>query len=215
MKELSIEEKARRYDEAIKIAKSNYETIVQMDEDCTFAKEGIVNTFHRMFPELKESEDERIRKWLIGYFNQYIIDGMPQVFGNGLNVKDVIAWLEKQGEQKSIEWSGKIGVKHAEGKLKEMLDKKENPAWSEDVQQWIDAIIKDYEEWYDVNKDHRATIQVKINILKSLKDRYTWKPSDEQMEALDVFIYAKYPNIEKYGAAVKSLYQDLKKLIGE
>ena len=39
-----------------------------------------------------------------------------------------------------------------------------------------------------------------------------WKPSDEQMEALDDFIYAKYPNVEKYGAAVKSLYQDLKKL---
>ena len=39
-----------------------------------------------------------------------------------------------------------------------------------------------------------------------------WKPSDAQMEALDDFIYAKYPNIEKDGAAVKSLYQDLKKL---
>ena len=48
--------------------------------------------------------------------------------------------------------------------------------------------------------------------LKSIKSRITWKPSDEQMEALDDFIYAKYPNIEKHGAIVKSLYQDLKKL---
>lgn len=47
-------------------------------------------------PELTESKDERIRKWLIGYFNQYTIDGMPVVFGNDLNVKDVIAWLERQ-----------------------------------------------------------------------------------------------------------------------
>ena len=54
---------------------------------------------NKIILEPKESEDERIRKWLIGYFNQYIIDEMPQVFGNGLNVKDVIAWLEKQGEQ--------------------------------------------------------------------------------------------------------------------
>lgn len=54
-------------------------------------------------PELKESDDERIKKWLIGYFNQYIIDGMPQVFGNGLNAKDVIAWLEKQKDTSSIE----------------------------------------------------------------------------------------------------------------
>lgn len=53
-------------------------------------------------PELTESKDERIRKWLVGYFNQYTIDGMPVVFGNDLNVKDVIAWLEKQGEQQSL-----------------------------------------------------------------------------------------------------------------
>ena len=48
--------------------------------------------------------------------------------------------------------------------------------------------------------------------LKSLKERYTWKPSGEQMKALDNFIFAKYPNIEKYEKSVKSLYQDLMKL---
>lgn len=54
-------------------------------------------------PELGiKAMDEKIRKWLVGYFNQYTIDGMPVVFGNDLNVKDVIAWLEKQGEQQSI-----------------------------------------------------------------------------------------------------------------
>ncbi len=55
--ELSVEEKAERYDKAIEVAKRNYETIAQMDKDCTFSKEGIVNTFHHMFPELKESGD--------------------------------------------------------------------------------------------------------------------------------------------------------------
>ena len=61
MKELSIEEKAKRYDKAIKVAKGNYDAIMQFDKDCTFAKEGIINTFHHIFPELKEKEDERIR----------------------------------------------------------------------------------------------------------------------------------------------------------
>lgn len=51
-------------------------------------------------PELKESEDEKIRKWLVGYFNQYATDGIEE-FGNGLKVKDVIAYLEKQGESKT------------------------------------------------------------------------------------------------------------------
>lgn len=53
-------------------------------------------------PELIESKDEKIRKWLVGYFNQYTIDGMPVTFGNGLNVKDVISWLEKQGEPEPL-----------------------------------------------------------------------------------------------------------------
>lgn len=65
--------------------------------------------------------------------------------------------------------------------LKERVQPQTKQELNEDTQQWIDAIIKDYEEWYKVNKDHSATIQIKINILKSLKERYTWKPSDEQM----------------------------------
>ena len=48
-----------------------------------------------LFPELKESEDERIRKGLINYFNHH---------KNGINIfygikgDDILAWLEKQGE---------------------------------------------------------------------------------------------------------------------
>ena len=51
-------------------------------------------------PELKESEDEKIRKWLIGNFNQYVTDGI-EAFRDGIKVKDVIAWLEKQSEPKT------------------------------------------------------------------------------------------------------------------
>lgn len=51
-------------------------------------------------PELKESEDEKIRRRLIGYFNQYATDSIEE-FGNDLKVKDVIAWLEKQSEPKA------------------------------------------------------------------------------------------------------------------
>ena len=44
-----------------------------------------------------ESEDEEIKKWLIGYFRQYKEDGMEK-YANGLKVESIIAWLEKQGE---------------------------------------------------------------------------------------------------------------------
>lgn len=56
------------------------------------------------FPELKESEDERIRKWLIGYFHQYKEDRMEK-YANGLKVESIIAWLEKQGEHNAVDSS--------------------------------------------------------------------------------------------------------------
>ena len=52
-------------------------------------------------PKFAETEDERIRKWLIGYFQQYKIDGMEVVYTSGFKADDIIAWLEKQGEQKT------------------------------------------------------------------------------------------------------------------
>lgn len=59
--------------------------------------------------------------------------------------------------------------------------------------------------------------QKEIDWLKSLEDRYPWKPSDEQMEALEHFIRS----IGESGFAspydsntklVYSLFNDLKKL---
>jgi len=40
-----------------------------------------------------------------------------------------------------------------------------------------------------------------------------WKPSEEQMKALDNFIYCKSPDTDKYGDAIQSLYCELKKLM--
>lgn len=80
---MTQKEKARRYDEALEIAKKNY---MSAQDLCKDSKIGILNVFkntlERIFPELKESEDEEIRKEIDDY-NQWI------------------AWLEKQGEQKS------------------------------------------------------------------------------------------------------------------
>ena len=56
-----------------------------------------VEDLENTFPELKESEDEKIRKALIR-FHKSTIDV------DGIKGEDIIAWLEKQGEQKPIEW---------------------------------------------------------------------------------------------------------------
>jgi len=50
-----------------------------------------------------------------------------------------------------------------------------------------------------------------IDWLKSIKDRYTWKPSDEQMKALKYVAYHLMPDTN-YREEMFSLYEDLKKL---
>lgn len=78
MKELSIEEKAKAYDEALKEA-----VIAHKDED-----RHLKATLERIFPELKESEDE---KWIPKEIIKYLKE-------KGDFRSCWIAWLEKQGE---------------------------------------------------------------------------------------------------------------------
>ena len=88
MKELSIEEKAKRYDEAIKIAKEiNNEQRAQP-----------FNVMTRVFPELKESENEKIRKEITTYLKSVIAN---KGYGDSI-MESWIAWLEKKAEKKDI-----------------------------------------------------------------------------------------------------------------
>ena len=83
---MTQEEKAKAYDKAIERAKSLIgDTIIE---------ESGQHIAEVIFPELKESEDERIRKEIIKYIK------------TGTYHKDWLAWLEKQGEQKSNPYSG-------------------------------------------------------------------------------------------------------------
>lgn len=84
MKELTIEQKAKAYDEAISLIK-----------DYNRDEEGFICVKpENIFPELEESEDERIRKWLIAQLQIKIGDNATL---NNMIYK-AIAWLEKQGK---------------------------------------------------------------------------------------------------------------------
>ena len=48
------------------------------------------------------------------------------------------------------------------------------------------------------------------NWLKSLKDKYTWKPSEEQMNTLEYYMHTLVCNEHK--EVLFGLYEDLKKL---
>ena len=94
MKELSIEEKAKRYDKAF----------IKSREFLTLCKKcrakDTVEFIEDIFPELKmdkEYEDERIRKVLIGWINLEPSTSFNDTF-DGFSKEQILAWLEKQAE---------------------------------------------------------------------------------------------------------------------
>lgn len=76
-------EKERRYNEALERARKLYETC-----DNT----AVIGWCEHIFPELKESEDEKIRKTLIKFFSK---GAEYNSSTNGISDKDILAWLEK------------------------------------------------------------------------------------------------------------------------
>ena len=96
------------------------------------AKAG-TTTCEYIFPELKESEDERIRKWCISHFMECFRVTKDNVEYQEYLSNKVIPWLEKQGESD-------------EAKAKIFLMNKGYP---------IDAngIFPTYEEMYNIIKD--------------------------------------------------------------
>ena len=92
MKELSIEQKAKAYDEAKYIMKKYIES----------GNAGVIaeNTIKKAFPELAEPEDERIRKEIIEQINLLKSATLSDLKDKQFN--SWLAWLEKQGEQKPV-----------------------------------------------------------------------------------------------------------------
>ena len=95
MKELTIEQKAQRYDEAIERANElNYVS----DKDSLQRK-----TVEHIFPELAESEDDKIKKELLENLRELLeMYNTLQTAKEYRKVQSWIAWLEKQGEKKPI-----------------------------------------------------------------------------------------------------------------
>ena len=90
MKELTIEEKAKAYDEALERARNLHKDAIDMGENIRAKQCEII------FPELRESKDDRIMRVIRGW----IYTRPASFFDNGISKEEILAWLEKQGEQK-------------------------------------------------------------------------------------------------------------------
>lgn len=147
---MTIEEKAKRYDEAINVAKDSF----NYPDFPGFIRADVV------FPELAESEDERIRKALVEMVHDTTGDSLWIDYN--VHKEDAIAWLEKQGKQK--------------------------PTWSEEDETML-CYIEGHLEYLKNDKGYSSSedqimLKRQLEWLKSLKDRYTWKPTTEQLREL-------------------------------
>jgi hypothetical protein len=98
---------------------------------------------------------------------------------------------------------------------KELKKIEQNNAWSKEDENLfrcaIDAIKQESKVRTDGCLDEEVGGMV-IDWLKSLKERYTWKPSDKQMEAVRIAAEIGTANNSWAMGILKDMHQDLKKL---
>lgn len=181
---------------------SNYDGMgIQNLAGCKEAMRVAVDALKEAYPELYESEDERIRKALIEVFKKKLERGFEWV-EYGIPNRSILDWLEKQKEQKQ-EWSDykdKVNVPYCSSE----------PEWSEEDEKKREFLIKGLEDrmgfgWASDPFSREELISWLGNL------RPSWKPSEKQMKALeDAF---RKDGSDEYRRTINSLYQDLKKLM--
>ena len=182
---MTPEEKAKAYDKALERAKKWYNE--EEPDSYTCIVESI-------FPELQKDEDEepqenknkRIRKALISILKS---DFEKDTTIFDISVGEIIAWLEKQGEQ-NYEFHGIAESRPAKGKLKELcqelsqseVTKISEQGWSEECDENLMMIEDRFSDYLDyiredssITKHRKNTLKEEIigyvNWLESLKER--------------------------------------------
>jgi len=149
MEELSIEQKAQRYDKALEKAR----------QLCAYpTTKPFISDLQDLFPELKESEDERMSKYLIKYFEANKDELSKGFKWNGITVEECIAWLEKQGQtftKKDVDDAYLKGISAAKHELEKQGEQK--PANEVKLKFKVGDIIKPkdggHEPWQIIQVD--------------------------------------------------------------
>lgn len=103
--------------------------------------------FEAIFPELKESEDEKIRKAILELVRQ-----LSEVLDKQ-NQNNMIAWLEKQGEKdKLIQELGEYKVKYTQEVLEKYINTNDERLRKISLKNTENDYTKVY-EWLKKNKD--------------------------------------------------------------
>ena len=199
MKELSTEQKAKAYDEALERAKK-----YKLKEDLIITQD--------LFPELKESEDERIRKNCI-----HFLELQKQHHAATFEIEECIAWLEKQGDKEKDILEDAILDGNEDGLIAETIRYKnekqgeQKPAWSEEDEELMKWSIINLTELKDRFGEEYGKVGDCIDWLKSLRLQSQWKPSAFHLECItDAISMYKDRGINAIG--LKEILDELKKL---
>ena len=167
---MTIEEKARAYDKALKNAKewAKNPTVWSSDDIC-----------QKLFPELLESEDEKTRKELLKFLESiwHLGKNAPLEKWDKSDCSKWIAWLEKQKyTQRDVDDAYLKGVTDTKHELEKQGEKKST--WSEEDEDKFNKVIDeltpfgecpDNPDWEQREYYHGRDAM--INWLKSIKDR--------------------------------------------
>ena len=202
MEDLSIEEKAKRYDETIERAK-------RVLLDCTTEERNTVEFLH---PELKESNEEEIKKHLITYFNREYGRNSSARFA-GIKVKDIISWLEKKDENNHTNIDRLLQAEYKKG----WDDAIHQLPQEVDTQIWriACASAKTWEESFAIlNATQKAYNKGKNDALKAQHN--SWSEEDQMiyLNILNYYMQIESPTDsngipkEKYIELIKSIDKD-------
>ena len=208
MEELTIEEKAKRYDEAIEKLRSLHD-----DYDNVSTLIDIKEELEHIFPELTESDDERVRKEMLEYCHKRMNGEFSSITIH--QVERWLAWLEKQ---KPVEWSEEDNNRFKN--LCDVIDKSDwNAASKEGFKNWLKSFrprsnqeIDEQIETIAMHLDNCGDTAM-AEILRScnLCPQNHWKPSDAQMDSIKQAVSSMKAS-PCYDSEIVSLYNDLKKL---
>lgn len=225
---MTQEEKAKAYDEALKVLHKYDGANIMFTQDLK----------EEMFPELAESEDERMIKSMTRLVKDFHDCNFPTP--EGFERKDMLAWLEKQEDKKPYNWNDwdekiynilledyrdKAFYSHSRDKSEdingevlgwlELIKNRVQPVqeWTRDDEQYL-LICKNALFKYQASDNWDANIiyQWLENKLKSVRPQNRWKPSEEQMKALDKLLLNGEITYVRQGPCLQSLYIDLKAL---
>ena len=229
MKELSTEEKAKLYDKIIEFAYNKHRFSSNLSE---------IKLIEEMFPELYESEDERIRKEIINYFKCQSRDepGRKNIHNKWINWLNCIKISSIDNTDnsfiddiKNIIYEAPKVLQADKNRLIDWLEKQDKPqirtdiniesSWDEEDEKILQGI------WDEIlaNKHNAKEYEWKtydkfLDWLKSLRPQNQWKPTEEQMHYLYWIANVKLGDSvveQEVSKHLNELHEDLKKLKGE